>query len=146
MGYTTSVEGEIIITPPLNAKEIRHFHDLTLNQGRRSLELDVKPQIETKEIETEEGVLQRQTCAVLVPWKEDPFTVTDMETSIRMVVDAFGDTHSIAGVMEGHGERRDDMWRVHVEPIDPEPGAGREGRHRVVTVKAEIHWPELPAR
>ena len=133
MSYNTSIEGELIVNPPLNHQEIHEFDDI-VPSGFGWDELSLRLRVETEDVETIEGTLIKRTASVIVPWSEDSFRASEFERHVRQIVDHFGTTHDFHGEFEGHGEDFDDIWRVHV-------WRDGGGKHRVTKVKAVITWP-----
>lgn len=127
MGYNTSVEGSIAITPPLNWSQIK---DSPFNPERGRLDgMDVVFAVDEETVDTHEGTLTRRTAEALVPAWEEAYKAYNLVKHVQQVIDAFPG-HDFTGHLECEGEENADMWRVVV----------RDGR--AVKVTPRIVWPE----
>lgn len=125
MGYSTSVDGEITITPPLAWNEIKDSPFLT-NPGYK---LGVVLKVTEETVDTDEGQLTRKTSSVLVPAWEDAFKAYSLVEDVQGAIDAFPG-HTFTGRLDCEGEENADLWRVVIRDS------------RAVKVVPEIVWPD----
>ena len=129
MGYTTTVDGEIDITPPLSWQEIKTspFAPNDTTHG----DFNVRLRIDETSIDTEDGALLRRCAPALVPAWEEAFRAYNLVEHVQAAIDAFPG-HVFSGRLECEGENAGDLWRVVV----------RDGR--AVKVQPRIVWPDEP--
>ena len=133
MGYTTRVDGEFTIEPPLTWQEFKDSrfapHNIE-NSYTPSLIL----RVDEDSVDTEEGPLLRRTATALVMREIDEYRAYSLLDEVQEAVDAFpGRTWT--GRLDCEGEENSDMWRVYV----------RDGK--AVKVEPRIVWPdEVPAQ
>jgi hypothetical protein len=127
MGYTTHVEGELTISPPLTWNEFKDspFYALQQYDAQRDLML----RVDETEVDTDGGVLTRRTASALVMAWEDEYRAYNLMDHVQEAVTAFPG-HTWSGRLECEGEENTDMWRVVV----------RDGR--AVRVEPRIVWPD----
>lgn len=125
MGYNTSVDGEITITPPLTWNEIKDSPFLA-NPGYK---LGVTLKVTEETVDTDEGQLTRKTSSALGPAWEDAFKAYSLVEDVQKAIDAFPG-HIFTGRLDCEGEENADLWRVVV----------RDGR--AVKVEPQIVWPD----
>lgn len=128
MGYYTTVDGEITITPPLTWTELK---DSPFNPESEAHDprLDVKLRIDEEQVDTEEGPLLRRTAGALVPAWEGRAKYYSLVEHTQKLMDALpGRTFS--GRLECEGEEPGDLWRIVI----------RDGR--AVKVEPQIVWPD----
>ena len=128
MPYSNRFTGEIAITPPLTAAEIRRAPDL-------DQEWDVHLRVTETTEQTRDGEITRYSADAIVG-PDEPCNGYDAETQIRALVAVFADGHEFSGFIQE----------------DPDPGFGEPqrrpggGRGReVVKVSPVITWPEASA-
>lgn len=123
MGTLQKIQGEILISPPLNWEEIKKAEKYF------SLDWQVKLVIEEEEVHKEEGVLHVKTCSKIVPYREEPYKGYEVSNVLRGIVKA-NPGHSFQGEF--------DCWSEDLEEppkrIWLENGTVREE-------KAVIRWP-----
>lgn len=129
MGYYTSVEGEITITPPLAWSEFKDspFNSASLDtfDGMKNIKL----RIDEETVETDEGHLVRRTATALVPAWGESAKYYYLVDHVQAAIDAFPG-HTFTGRLECSGEDAGDLWRVVI----------RGGR--AVKVQPQLIWPD----
>jgi len=128
MGYTTRVEGQFYITPPLTWPEFRDSRfapDNLENSYTPSLVF----RVDEDTVDTDEGVLVRRTATALVMREIDEYRAYGLLEEVQEAVDAFPG-HEWAGRLNCAGEGNLDAWRVLI----------RDGR--AVRVEPRITWPD----
>ena len=128
MGYTTTVNGEIDITPPLSWQEIK-ASPFAPNDTHG--DYNVRLRIDETSIDTDDGTLLRRSAPALVPAWEEAFKAYHLVEHVQTAIDAFPG-HLFSGRLECEGEDTGDLWRVVV----------RDGR--AVKVEPRIVWPDEP--
>ncbi|WP_431781768.1 DUF6205 family protein [Streptomyces chumphonensis] len=126
MGYYTTVEGEITITPPLTWAELK---DSPFGRNPNPALRDVTLVIAEEKVDTDEGPLLRRTGTALVPTYADGYKAYHLVEHVQEAIDAFPG-HTFAGRLDCSGADAGDMWRVVV----------RDGR--AVEVRPRIVWPD----
>ena len=125
MGYTSTAEGEIKISPPLCHWELRALPDLGQPYGE---ELDLV--IRTLEVEEDTGTLVTKFASVVRPLDGDSnlkrYNTADQ---LKVLVKAFPE-HNFSGYFEFLGEDGE-RWRTVM----------KDGRV-IDNVKPELRWPE----
>lgn len=133
MGYETSISGSLRIEPPLKWGEYRGMGVPTQDTAR---EYDLYFYEETEETRTEEGEFTRRWATSLeAPEESAKYYVFDSE--VQTIVSAFPDHRFIGyfeGIGEGHGQDREDIWRVFVV----------DGKVKRVKPKITVVWPDMP--
>jgi hypothetical protein len=127
MGYYTRVTGELVITPPLTAAEIRHWE---ANVDIQQVNIRLKVAEET--LQVEEGELTKRTAAAVLPWSEDRFKAYSVIEDVQAFLNMFGTGHQLTGWFDCAGEEDDDLWRLHV--IDG----------KATKIEPQIVWPNIP--
>jgi hypothetical protein len=122
MGYYSTLQGEITITPPLTHRELRDA-DPVMVDANRSVYVRVVKTVD----ESPNGTLTRTTGPAVVP-NEESAKFYELGEDLQALVDAFPG-HDWDGYIERHGEEAGDMERLYV----------RGGR--VVSVMPTITWP-----
>ncbi|MFJ6215062.1 DUF6205 family protein [Streptomyces sp. NPDC092296] len=130
MGYNTSVDGEISITPPLAWSE---FKDSPFAKTRTDSKHEVRLRIIEETVDTDEGQLTRRTADALLPISGDAFKAYHLVEHVQQAIDAFPG-HEFAGRFECEGENAGDLWRVVI----------RVGV--AVKVEPRIVWPDDDAQ
>lgn len=80
MGTLRKIQGEILISPPLNWEEIKKTREGVL------LDWQVKLVLEEEEVHKEEGVLLVKTCSMIIPYKEEPYKGYDLSKALQEIV------------------------------------------------------------
>lgn len=124
MGYYSTVEGEITITPPITWGELRRIPG-----DPDETWWSVKLPVSEETAETDEGTVIRRYVDKVTPAREDGYKAGKLEEHVQEVIDAFPG-HVFSGYLEVSGEEPGDLWRVHVKG------------GRAIRVDAEIVWPE----
>lgn len=128
MGYYTTVEGEITITPPLAWNEFRNspFNSASLDtfDGMKNIKL----RINEESVETDEGQLIRRSATALVAAWGDSSKYYYLVEHVQEAIDAFPG-HSFTGRLDCTGEEPGDIWRVII----------RNGR--ATKVQPQLIWP-----
>ena len=120
MGYYTSLSGGLILSRPLNAREIKELEPrLPYGTGFHVLN--------TVE-HTDEGELHKSETSEVVA--DDSVKTYGFDEDLNAFLSSLPEDVTAEGCIEGSGEDDDDVWRVHVK--------GRKMRR----VQAELHWPE----
>lgn len=127
MGYYTSVDGEITITPPLSWAEIKDSPFVPSHPS--SDELDVNLVIDETSTDTDEGTLLRRSSSTLRPSSDEAFKAYHLIEHVQQAIDAFPG-HEFTGRLTCEGEEAGDLWRVVI----------RDGR--AVKVTPRIVWPD----
>lgn len=125
MGYYSSVTGDLELSRPINYTEIEAV--------QASMEYENYPyslEIETEHIDTPEGKLIKQTCRTITTDNSDSGKYYGLESDTQTMINALPADVTVSGYVQRDGEEVGDMERIHV--------LGR----RVVSVKAEITWPD----
>lgn len=125
MGYASTAEGQIKITPPLNHQELKGLPDLG-----GQFEAEVELIIEESEVETENGTLISRTAEVIRPADEDEGQKRyDTDQQLGKIVNAYP-RHLFNGYFEFLGEDGE-RWRTVI-------------KDSVITtnVQPELRWPE----
>lgn len=122
MGMLTKYQGEISINPPLNWMEIQRT-EIEVKDSQ------VRLDILTQEVHTEEGTLVRKTCAAIEPWKEEAYKGYDVQGVLQSIIDMHPE-HTFSGYFECFYEEPGVMWRLVV--------TGRT----VQKIEPVITWPE----
>lgn len=128
MGYYTSVEGAISITPPLAWNEIK---DNPFNPKSTQYDdgMDVKLRITEETVDTDEGQLIRRTAATVIPASSESYKAYYLVEHLQKLIDKHPG-HTFTGRLECNGEEAGDLWRCVV----------RDGR--AVKVTPQLVWPE----
>lgn len=129
MSYTTRIEGQLDINPPLPWKQIKDSPLLPANNKDAGYS-DCLFQVVEESVTTDDGELTRRSADALVP----NYYIADTSgrsliAEIQAVVDA-NPGHEFTGMFECSGERNGDLWRAVV----------RDGR--AVKIEARIVWPD----
>lgn len=129
MSYTTRIDGQIDINPPLPWKQIKDSPLLPANNKQAGYS-DCLFHVVEEAVDTDDGELMRRSADALVPnYYIDDTSGRTLIAEIQSVVDA-NPGHEFTGMFECDGERPDDLWRAVV----------RDGR--AVKFDAQIFWPE----
>lgn len=128
MGYYTSVEGEITITPPLTYVE---FKDSPFNPKGTEYDdrMDVKLRIVEETIDTDEGQLIRRTAPEVIAASGEAYKAYYLVEHVQKLIDNHPD-HQFTGRLECNGEESGDLWRCVI----------RDGR--AVKVEPQLIWPD----
>lgn len=127
MGYYTTVEGDITITPPLTWNEFKDspFNPQGTTWDRR---MNVKLRVIEDSVDTDEGQLVRRTATAIVPAISDTYKAYYLVEHTQKAIDSFSG-HVFSGHLECSGEENGDLWRCVI----------RNGR--AVKVEPRIVWP-----
>jgi hypothetical protein len=128
MGYTTRVEGEFAIMPPLSwpeFKDSKFAPDNAESSHSPSLILRVAEDA----VDTADGPLLRRTATALVMREIDEYRAYDLLEEVQEAIDAFPG-RTFTGRLNCEGEETGDLWRVVI----------RDGR--AVRVEPRIVWPD----
>jgi Family of unknown function (DUF6205) len=128
VSYSTGIDGQIDINPPLPWKQIKDSPLLPANNKKAGYS-DALFNVTEETVHTDDGELTRRSADALVP---NHYTETSGRTllaEIQSVVDA-NPSHEFTGMFECSGERPGDLWRAVV----------RDGR--AAKIEASIMWPE----
>lgn len=128
MAASNSFSGEITITPPLTAPEIRQV----TGSYDWSDSFDAHLRITAVTEQTDDGETVRRTADAIVG-PDESCKGYDVAEQIQTIVDLFGASHTFAGFIE----------------LDPDPGYGGPTPSRyvvrnghVVKVEPTLAWPE----
>lgn len=130
MGYTSTCEGEIIISPPITAKELRaHAELLESHEYARGRPRDAYIAVQEEIFPTDDGELTKKSgLSIVVNSEDESWTRYNLEASIQEIVHAFPD-RQYTGRITCLGEDGD-QWAFIV----------REGK--VKEIRPQIVWPE----
>lgn len=129
MGYTTHVEGEFRIDPPLTWREIEASPFEQVGSVYLARGIDLELAVEEQEKQIEEGVAFIRSASRLVMPHIDEYRAYTLIEQVQKVLDMFpGKTFS--GSLSCEGEENTDIWRVEI----------RDGR--AVKVEPKIMWPK----
>jgi hypothetical protein len=128
MGYTTHVDGEFAITPPLTWNEFKDS-EFAPHNAKNSWEPSLILRVDEAPVDTDEGPLLRRTATALVMREIDEYRERGLVAEVQKAIDSFPG-HTFTGRLDCEGEENTDMWRVVV----------RDGR--AVKVEPRIVWPE----
>lgn len=126
MGYNTSVNGEIIITPPIPWKRVKDGPFTDTGREHR----DVILRMREEEIENGDDTIIRRTADAVVPAWEDSYRAYYIVEHLQELVDLYGEGREFTGRLHCEGEENLDVWRVYV----------RDGR--AVRVDPVVTWPD----
>lgn len=129
MGYNSRLTGFIDIDPPLTFSEIREMRrESAQTSGRGLFYFDIKED----DVETNEGVLAKQTCPRISVANGSELRAYDAEAELReMVRWAAAEGRRFIGTILVLGEENGDIWRLRVSD---------DGK--VIKETAEITWPD----
>jgi len=129
MGYTSTIEGEFAIEPPLTYSEMQQLNFLTKSQAR-SIGASICVHVDKREVETQEGILTKtEGVAIGDAWGGEAVKRYDIVNEIQSIINAFPG-HEFSGCIEGFGEETGDLWRLYV--VD----------RKVKRVEPQIVWPK----
>ena len=129
MGYTTHVEGEFQIDPPLTWREIEASPFERVGSVYLARGIDLELAVEEQEKQIEEGVaFIRSASRLVMPHISEYWAYTLVE-QVQKVLDMFPDK-TFSGSLFCEGEENTDIWRVEIH----------DGR--AVRVEPKIMWPE----
>ena len=127
MGYTTSFNGELTITPPLTFTELEA---IPFREDRaKDKRLDVKVRVDEETVTTPDGVLTRRTGVALLTTWEDEMRGYDIVENVQLFLDTHPG-HTLTGRMDAEGEQAADLWRLEIQ------------HGRAVKVTPRIVWPD----
>jgi hypothetical protein len=130
MGYTTCVDGEFAIEPPLTWNEIKASPFEPVGRGKYgAVGIDLDLRVEEASVDTDEGTLVRRTGTALAMREIDEYRARNLVEQVQSCIDLFPG-HAFTGRLDCEGEENTDMWRVVV----------RDGR--AVKVTPRIVWPD----
>ena len=129
MGYNSYISSDngYTFSRPLNATEARAFQQVLSATNYASYFLGLDVQEET--VETDEGTLTRISADSLTPTGNEG-KAYEIFADLQKLINALPADVTVSGYVERIGEEFPDAERIHV--------LGR----RVVSVKAEIAWPD----
>lgn len=130
MGYITHARGVIRIVPPLTNREMQGSPFMPDVARQRGTDRDVMFQVETQEVETEDGWLFKRTATGIVSSWEDESRNYNIVEHLQELVDRHGAGREFVGRFDMEGEESGDVWRLKV--VD-----GRATRFDPTVV-----WPE----
>lgn len=110
MGYLSTVDGSIVIDPPLTAAEMRGLAPIDFS----TVQLNVIAQDE----EVDEGTLTVRRGVELIPITEESYKAYMLEedvTNAVTVLSRCGAGHHLSGCLEVSGEGTADIWRLTVD-------------------------------
>lgn len=130
MGYASTVDGAIQISPPLSHREVKLFPEMRLKSGSKYLEdAEIALIVRTDIIETDDGQILRQSAEIIEPMEgNSSWKRSHSQQQLQTVVDTYPD-HEFSGLFEFLGEDGK-LWRLVIK--------GRE----VVKIRPEITWPD----
>jgi hypothetical protein len=130
MSYTTRVECEFAIEPPLTWKEVKNSpFEAVSTRAYVAHDIDLVLRIEESSVDTDEGALVRRIGTALAMREVDEYRERNLVEQVQRCVDLFPG-HTFTGRLECEGEENTDIWRVIV----------RDGR--AVRIEPRIIWPE----
>ena len=127
MGYVTTFNGQIEITPPIPWGQIKESPFLPDNA--RTYGKDIKFLIEEAERETDDGILVTRSAVGLVSTWDDDARGYHIVEEVQEAVDAHP-SHEFTGRLDCEGEEAGDLWRLEVRD------------RRAVKVTPRIVWPD----
>lgn len=123
MGNLRKIQGEILISPPLNWEEIKK------TKANRAFDWQVKLVIDEKEVHRDEGILLVKTCSMIIPYTEEPYKGYEVSMALQdIVITNIG--HSFSGEF--------DCWS---EDLGEPPTRIWVDNAVVYEEKATIQWP-----
>jgi len=128
MGYTTRVDGEFAITPPLTWNEFKDS-EFAPDNAKSGWEPSLILRVDEDSVDTDEGPLLRRTATALVMREIDEYRERGLVDEVQKAIDSFPG-HTFTGRLDCEGEENTDMWRVAI----------RDGR--AVKVEPRIVWPD----
>jgi hypothetical protein len=128
MGYTTRVDGEFAITPPLTWNEFKDS-EFAPHNAKSGWEPSLILRVDEDSVDTDEGPLLRRTATALAMRQIDGYRERGLVAEVQKAIDSFPG-HTFTGRLDCEGEENTDMWRVVV----------RDGR--AVRVEPRIVWPD----
>jgi hypothetical protein len=126
MGYLSSVTGEVAITPPLSAVEVRESPFRPDVEERK----DVVLRVEQEVIETDDGTVTRMYGTAVVPAWDESYKAYSLEEHLAELIRLHGHGHAFAGVLLVDGSDQGDVWRLVVDD------------HQVTKETARLSWPD----
>lgn len=132
MSYLASVDGQFVISPPLEWFQIRESRFYLDNKGTVSRDdPGIVLLVEEEISETDKGFSTVRTCSVAVPWRES-FDCRNLEKDATAFVEAMKKIdRSVSGEMVVTStEYAGDIWRVVID----KDGARKE--------EARFTWPD----
>jgi Family of unknown function (DUF6205) len=126
MGYLSSVTGEVTITPPLSAAEVRESPFRPDVEERKDIVLRVQEDI----VKTNEGTLTRITGTAIVPAWDESYKAYSLEEHLAELIRLHGHGHAFDGVLVVDGSDQGDVWRLVVDD------------HQVTKETARLSWPD----
>lgn len=130
MGYDARVVGYLTIAPPLNWAEIRNSRLYAATTNGRSARLpDVVLQVDSREMETDQGVTTVLSSQFIVPCTESRYQVRSLAEDVQEAIDTFKG-HEVRGTLTLWGEEFGDIRRIVVD----EDGVREE--------EAILSWPD----
>jgi len=129
MGYTTTFDGEITISPAIPWGDIKDSPFLPENATADRNGRDLKFRIVEEPVDTPDGRLYRRSAVALVTTWEDEARGYSIVEHLQEAVDAFPG-HTFGGRMDCRGAVSPDMWRLEVH------------NRKAVKVVPTITWPD----
>lgn len=126
MGYNSRLTGQINIDPPLTFAELSEVAPSINSRGLFHFD------ILEEEIETDEGILTKQSSSKIVVSNDDELRAYDAEQELRDLVTAvacFG--RKFTGSILVRGDENGDIWRLRVVDFD-----------KVIREDAKVVWPD----
>jgi hypothetical protein len=129
MGYYTSIQGQITISPPLTWREIKGSPFVVLAADLLPAR-DCKLRVVQEERDTDEGTLISKYADAIVCSYDDQIKAYTIEAHLQELLDLHGEGHTFSGHLDAEGEEAGDLWRLAV----------RDGR--AVRIEPRIVWPD----
>lgn len=124
MSYTTRVQGQFTIAPPLTWEEIKHSpfqHHHQASPGSvaswRCAGIDLELMVDMTETDVEGGVAFRYSGVRLVMQQIDEYRADTLVAQVQRVIDMFDDHHEYEGRLDAEGEGGGwgpDVWRLDI--------------------------------
>lgn len=129
MGYHSTLNGEILIDPPILWPDLEKS-PFICTEDRWEYERLAWLRIVEEPVETAEGTLIRKKAVAIRASDADELRAGNLVSEVQEIVTAHGEGRTFTGFILVRGEESPDYWRAAVE----------DGR--AVEVKPRIVWPD----